>query len=599
MKVLLHFPDASLQVTSMLARAFIERGHEVVCTSIDDDDAIGLPADATRLPIHTRWPMRSLLTRMRDAATESERDWLRLEFDAFVARDYFEGEMAERVRGVAPDLIVADPALVSPLQFVAHELRVPCVQLSLTFSRRFAAGPPVNSSLSPCSTSLQLAGARWQSSCLNRRFIEVPVPMQVASAIERLATSVGYPAHEVSFESAQYPALTLFPELVACEASLDFLTRAAGESNYFAIDAVRRAPEDVPTSISAFVDAGLPLIYMDLGGCGADLAAFEALWRPLVKALGAPAPWKTVVNAGDEDHAERLAACGDDILVLAHAPGSWLLQRAAVLVTTADLEVIRAAVAQQVPMIAIPLRDDQRGNAERVTHHGVGVRLRAELLSPDVLLAAIHDVLGNAATLRENLRRLDRACREERSRQSGVAVFEKQVGTVTGATRSVPSPAKAASTRKLTRVEESRHAMDRDEAWFDYASWCVSRVLDSLWMQEPDRVEAFRELMDQYREAGHRNDASALDRLRRSACARAAAIWHKGYGAVVCALHPDSQRGAWLTRLEVAAVLARAAATGPSEPVREQQFKRRHAEVSRELEAEWDRRFGGRTRVAS
>jgi len=600
MKVLLHFPDVNAASTSMLARALIERGHHVVYSAIDDEDGAGCPPGATRMLVHARWPMRKLLARLRDAADAAERDWLRLEIDAFIARDYFDGDTMERVKAAAPDIIVADSALLSPLQFVARALRVPCVQLSLTFSRRWSAGPPFNSSLRMTAPALQLAGARWQGSCLNRRILDVPAPMQVAASIERLAISSGYPSSEVSFDAAQVPALTLFPEMIACEASLDFGPNVLSAEHYLAIEPARTGPQEVPAALSAFVDPDRPLIYIALSGADLDRPGSERIWPPLQAALAERAPWKTVVVTGSEAAAARLAVQGDDVLVLAQGPRSWLLQRAAALVTTGELEAIRAAIAHQVPVIAMPLRDDQPGNAERVVHHAIGVRLRAELLTARVFNAAVRGVLEDLPRLRQNLLRLDHACREERARQRGVAILEKLGGAAPDDTRRIAAHTAPAPRPGLpARLDELRHATGPDEMWFDYATWCVEQVLEPLWACEPDRVEAFRDLLARYRDLRReRSDPESLARLRRSACERAAPHWHKGYGALVCALHPDPQRGAWLARLEVAAVLARAAAGAHCDEERSQRFTRRYAEVSRQLDAELELRLGGRARVA-
>jgi UDP:flavonoid glycosyltransferase YjiC (YdhE family) len=73
---------------------------------------------------------------------------------------------------------------------------------------------------------------------------------------------------------------------------------------------------------------------------------------------------------------------GDDlppnVHTLAWAPQRAVLAQAELFVTHAGLSSTREAILEGVPMIAIPLAGDARGNAARIAYHGLGERFLAE-----------------------------------------------------------------------------------------------------------------------------------------------------------------------------------------------------------------------------
>jgi hypothetical protein len=563
MRVLLHFPGTTGAAVATLARGLQARGHDVACTVLDDADLARLPAATVRVPVHRRVPLRRLLERRHAASTE-QREWLRLEIDARVAQDYFEGEMLGAVAALAPDVIVADAGSLSPLPLVAHELRIPCQQLTLTLPRGASASPPLTSHARADASALQVAGARWESSCLNRRLAGIPVPMQVASAIERLAVSAAYPARAISLTTAMAPALTLFPEASVAEACFD-VESARGANSYWAIEPATPPQRD---SFATAAPRG-PVVYVELDEAGAAEPLRANLARCLAAVFADGCEWSAVTGNRGAAH---------------DAPRQWWLERAAAFITTAGLDAVRDAIACHVPMIAIPLAADQPGNAMRVEHHGIGMRLRAELLTPALLRAALREVLANQANA-ERLRRLDAACREERATSNAIEQIERRVAARDLIARATPVVPAARSSGSVWL-----DALDADGAAgaaLEYALWCVERVLATLVALEPDRVAAIRALLGEYRERWLASDADALRPLRRRVCELAAAHWHRGFGVSVCALHPQPREAALLARLEGIAALARNAVdesgTGTE---RSRAFTERYVALAQEFDGE-------------
>jgi hypothetical protein len=271
------------------------------------------------------------------------------------------------------------------------------------------------------------------------------------------------------------------------------------------------------------------------------------------------------------------------VRIVPDAPRAWMLARATLMITSAGLEAMRAAIAHRVPMIAIPLAADQAGNAERIAQLGIGLRLRAALLSPGVLEAAIRAALAHRPRMCQRLEQLDDACRAEHAAGRGVTAVEALRAAAPGPAR---LPQAAARAMPAARMDD----VDGDESsaafWFAHASACAERVLGAHEKSDPDRVAVLRELLRGYGvllQSG--TDPDGLRRLRAETGERAAAQWHRGYGAVLFALHPQARRGALLARLEAAAALAHLAAGTGSDEERSERFNEAYAVAARELDA--------------
>jgi zeaxanthin glucosyltransferase len=80
-------------------------------------------------------------------------------------------------------------------------------------------------------------------------------------------------------------------------------------------------------------------------------------------------------------------------IVVPYAPQLDLLNRASIAITHGGLNTVLESLARGVPLIAIPVADDQPGVAARVRHAGAGRVLSLRMLSANHLRSVIHDVL--------------------------------------------------------------------------------------------------------------------------------------------------------------------------------------------------------------
>jgi zeaxanthin glucosyltransferase len=107
---------------------------------------------------------------------------------------------------------------------------------------------------------------------------------------------------------------------------------------------------------------------------------------------------------------------GDDVwdttivMVVSYAPQIEVLKRSSLCITHAGLNTSLESLSSGVPMIALPITNDQPGVAARIANKKVGVIMSPNHVSPANFVAAIKRVLGDS-TYRDNARRMQEAIR--------------------------------------------------------------------------------------------------------------------------------------------------------------------------------------------
>jgi zeaxanthin glucosyltransferase len=183
------------------------------------------------------------------------------------------------------------------------------------------------------------------------------------------------------------------------------------------VDPDQRKPVDFPWEQ---LD-GRPLIYASLGTLQ---NGFEAIFKMIAEACAGLDAQLVISLGGGLDPARLGALCGDPIVV-GYAPQLELLKRASLVVTHAGLNTVLESLSEGVPLVLLPLGNDQPGVAARVAAHGAGVvvvsrrGLNAETLRRSVC-AALEDAQYRDAALR-----LGAAMREVDGLEVAVNVIEK------------------------------------------------------------------------------------------------------------------------------------------------------------------------------
>jgi zeaxanthin glucosyltransferase len=136
---------------------------------------------------------------------------------------------------------------------------------------------------------------------------------------------------------------------------------------------------------------GRPLIYASLGTLQNSSAQ---IFRTIAEACAA-LDVQLVLSLGGGLDPARLGTLPGDPIVVSYAPQLQLLKRAAAVISHAGLNTVLESLAEGVPLVAIPLGNDQPGVAARVAAHGAGIVISRRKLSVLRLRNATRSVLAD------------------------------------------------------------------------------------------------------------------------------------------------------------------------------------------------------------
>jgi zeaxanthin glucosyltransferase len=114
---------------------------------------------------------------------------------------------------------------------------------------------------------------------------------------------------------------------------------------------------------------GKPLIYASMGTL---VNGQNKVYETILAAVGKFPEMQMVLSVGRNFNPSDLGPISSNTIVVRTAPQIELLKRASLCITHAGLNTALEALAQGVPMVAIPIGYDQPGVAARIAHHGVG-----------------------------------------------------------------------------------------------------------------------------------------------------------------------------------------------------------------------------------
>jgi zeaxanthin glucosyltransferase len=149
---------------------------------------------------------------------------------------------------------------------------------------------------------------------------------------------------------------------------------------------------------------GEPLVYASMGTLQ---NGSEEVFRKIVEGTAAPGR-QIVLSIGRNLKPEQIGAVPANTIVVAHAPQIEILKRAALCITHAGLNTALESLAQGVPMVAIPVTNDQPGVAARIAFTGAGVVVPLKELTAEKLRAAVAEVMSDSS-YGESARRLQQA----------------------------------------------------------------------------------------------------------------------------------------------------------------------------------------------
>ena len=168
---------------------------------------------------------------------------------------------------------------------------------------------------------------------------------------------------------------------------------------------------------------GKPLVYASMGTLQ---NGSEDIFRTIAAAC-AGLDVQLVLSTGGSRDPESLGELAGGPIVVRYAPQLELLQRASVVVTHAGLNTTLESLAEGVPMVAIPMGNDQPGVAARIEYHGAGIVLPLRRVNAQRLRDAINAVLRESG-YRVAAQRVQAAIREANGLELAADVIESSLG---------------------------------------------------------------------------------------------------------------------------------------------------------------------------
>jgi zeaxanthin glucosyltransferase len=168
---------------------------------------------------------------------------------------------------------------------------------------------------------------------------------------------------------------------------------------------------------------GRPLIYACLGTLQNGQAhifraiaeACENLQAQLVISLG-----------GDTLSESAIGKLAGNPIVVRYAPQDQLLQRTSLLITHGSLNTTLEALGYGVPMVAIPIANDQPGVASRVAWHGVGEVMNLKQLTTERLREKITKVWSDPK-YREKAQQIQSQLKSNDALQLACEIIERAI----------------------------------------------------------------------------------------------------------------------------------------------------------------------------
>jgi zeaxanthin glucosyltransferase len=168
---------------------------------------------------------------------------------------------------------------------------------------------------------------------------------------------------------------------------------------------------------------GRPLVYASLGTLQ---NGSEATFKAIADGC-AGLNVQLVLSLGGGLDPAALGTLPGNPLIVRYAPQLEILKRAAAVITHAGLNTVLESLSEGVPLVAVPLGNDQPGVAARVAARGAGIVIPRRKLNANRLRKAVQDVLDQQ-TYRAATRNIMLAMRQCDGRVRAADIIEDSLG---------------------------------------------------------------------------------------------------------------------------------------------------------------------------
>ena len=166
---------------------------------------------------------------------------------------------------------------------------------------------------------------------------------------------------------------------------------------------------------------GAPILYASMGTLQNGLVD---IFRSIMQAAIGLKELQFVLAVGGQLDPKQLGAVPANVVVVSHAPQIEVLRRSALCITHAGLNTALESLSTGVPMVALPITNDQPGVAARIANKKVGVVISPHQASPENFVTAIKRVMGDP-TFRDNVQRVREAIRSTDGLSIATGILER------------------------------------------------------------------------------------------------------------------------------------------------------------------------------
>jgi len=402
-----------------LARKLQSRGHEVVFIGVPDTERAIRAADLHFVPFcESEYPPGSIdkswgaVANLRGLDVIRYTAWVLVPELLSAALKHLPGKLAET--GV--EALVLDSLYF--VEIVPIHLRVPYVLIWSVLHLDFSGATPLGLYSWPHETTPE-AMARNMSGLQTFGELRGPVRANAQAYADRNELEIDW--ENPAATSCELATITQTPK------EFDFpIPQLPPGFHYAGPLHDNKGREPVPFSWEKL--NGKPLIYASLGTL---VNGLKNVYLTILEAVSEFPDMQVVLSVGRNVNPKDLGSVPANTIVVSSAPQIELLRRATLCITHAGLNTTLEALAQGVPLVAIPIGYDQPGVASRIAYHGVGEFVELDDLSKQRLSELIAKVTSNPS-YRDKARWFQNVLREKRGLDVAADIIEQAFGVANG-----------------------------------------------------------------------------------------------------------------------------------------------------------------------
>ena len=388
-----------LNPMTALARKLQSRGHDVVFMSLADVAPVVEAAELPFVPCsETAYPAGSLGKLVRRLSELSGEEALHFTVNAMMkgyTASLFE-TVADTLSKAGVEGLVLDQ--YQPyVELIPMHLRMPFVHVSNALHVDYTGRTPICFVDWPYETGAD-ALARNREGIRRARILLEPLTATAQAYANKVGLSVDW--------NNPHATVSRLAWVTQCPREFDFGSAPDFPQFHYAgpfHDGLGRMDFDFPWQRLT----GKPIVYASMGTLQNGLVD---IFRSITRAAIELKELQFVLAVGGQVDPKDLGYVPANVVVVNHAPQIEILKRSSLCITHAGLNTVLESLSSGVPMLAIPITNDQPGVAARITNRNLGVVISPDQTSPEKFVSTIGRVLGDS-TIRDNAHRMQKAIR--------------------------------------------------------------------------------------------------------------------------------------------------------------------------------------------